>query len=247
MKCNYCGGNLSLTAEKCPYCGQVNEQARKHIGDMKRYHGAFEKTRQGVQESTGKYTGTVVRVVWIAVLVVAVVVTMILGTHTYEIRSGLKRHQAVKHAEEYMKILDQYLLEENFAAFSAFCDENYLDTYDTVYEKYAQVLRASRQYTYVYSSIMELVSPPQYRETEDTLEYLTENLESFYDSLEEEPYMYYEGVNSEINKNALKAMEEKVGLMLQYYCGLSEETANAFRELSKAKRAVALEEAVYEE
>lgn len=246
MKCEHCGGNLSLTAEKCPYCGQINEQAKKHINDMKRYQGAFESTKCGVYDRTDKYTGTVVRVVLIAVLLIVIVITMIIGSSTYEIRSAWMRRKALKNAAEYMEIMDGYLAEEDFVAFAAFCQENYLDTYDNVYEKYAQVERAAQQYTYVYSSIMEIVSPPEYRELEDFVEYLAENLDYFYETLEGENYEYYEGVDTEQNRRALAAMQEKVELMLQHYLGLSKEDAEGFQSLSKAKRAVVLEEAVYD-
>ena len=43
MRCEYCGGNISLEAEECPYCGAPNKHAKQHAKDMKKYHSALKK------------------------------------------------------------------------------------------------------------------------------------------------------------------------------------------------------------
>ena len=244
MKCKYCGGNLTLEAEFCPYCGKVNEQAQKHVRAMKGYQSAFEKTRQGVYESTNQYTAGTVRVVIIAVLFVAIIVLLILGGKAYDFRRMWIQGKTERNSDQYMAVMDGYLEEENFIAFGAFCNENYIYAYDSVYEKYAPVERATQNYTYVYNDIMRVVSPPEYQEMEQILETLVESLDYFYSCLDMEQYEYYEGVDTPKNRDALAAMEEKVERMLQNYCGLTAEQTQEFSGLTKARRAVLLEEAV---
>lgn len=247
MRCEYCGGNISLEAEECPYCGAPNKHAQKHAKDMKTYHKAYESTRSGVEEATHKYTGVTVRVVIIAILIVVILVLLVLGAKAYDFRRMWIESRSEKNAVQYMEIMDSYLENEEFIAFTTFCDENYIDTYETVYEKYMPVERASRYYSYVYQEIMSVACPPVYQEQEQALEYLVENLEGFYTSLDMTEYEYYEGVDTEENRNALKAMEEKIQLLLQTYCGLSAEEAEEFPAMTKAQRAILLEEAVANE
>ena len=244
MKCNYCGGNLSLEAETCPYCGRPNEQAQKHIKAMKRYHSDFETTQRGVRDSTHRYTSAVIRVVTIAVLCILIVAAFIIGGRSYELRRMWIQNRAEKNASEYMEIMDRYLAEEDFLAFNAFCNENYIYAYDSAYEKYAPVERVSQNYLYVYTDIMRVVCPPKYQDMESILETLVESLDYFYGSLDMENYQYYEGADNEQNRQALQAMERNVTRMLQTYCGLSQEEAEGFKDLTKARRAVMLEEAV---
>lgn len=45
MKCEFCGGTLSLENEYCPHCGRPNEHARKHIEDMRHYDSVYEETK----------------------------------------------------------------------------------------------------------------------------------------------------------------------------------------------------------
>ena len=59
-----------------------------------------------------------------------------------------------------------------------------------------------------------------------------------------EQYEYYEGTDSAQNRAALAAMEERIGLLLQSFCGLTAEDAKALRGMSEARRAITLEEAM---
>ena len=45
MKCRYCGSNLGIEDEYCPYCGKVNDQAAGHQAVMKDYLNEFERTK----------------------------------------------------------------------------------------------------------------------------------------------------------------------------------------------------------
>ena len=49
MKCQYCGGDISLEDRICPHCGRLQENAVRHDEEMKRYEAAFEDTISGLK------------------------------------------------------------------------------------------------------------------------------------------------------------------------------------------------------
>lgn len=244
MKCKYCGGNITLETAFCPYCGKPNEHAQQHAKNMKLYRRVYEKTRKGVQETTHRYTGIIVRIVIIAILVVIITALMVLTDRSYSIKRIWMRNKMERNSAQVMKQMDQYLEAEEFFAFASFCSENYIDTYDSVFESYAPAERASQSYSYVYLDIMKIACPPEYGNRDSMIENLAENLDYFYEALDMSRYEYYKNIDVEKSEKILNAMEEKVKLLLSTYCGLTEEETDSIRTMSKARRAVTLEEAI---
>ena len=66
MKCEFCGGTLSLEEEYCPHCGQANKHAKQHIKDMRHYQGKFENTEKYVRNKATTYSEVSVRAIIIA-------------------------------------------------------------------------------------------------------------------------------------------------------------------------------------
>lgn len=246
MNCENCGGNLSLEDAACPHCGTINKHAQQHIRDMDRYEGAFQSTQKNVYAITRNYAGITVRAIVITVLLILTVIFGVLAVSDYEIKSGLARSKSYRNFKEYEKLLDGYMEEENFMAFSAFCEAIYMRGYDSPYEKYLPVQRASGQYIYLYESIMRaytgVLEGAEQDEIADYAETLGEQLNYFYESLDMERYEYVEGADTEENRKALERMELNVRLLMQTYCGLTEEEAADLQSMSKAKRMVLLEE-----
>ena len=98
MECKYCGGKLTLTDDKCPYCGMVNEETRKYAEDMRHFHGQFEDTKKGVYRVTRRYTQTTVQIVIIAALIVSILLVSVVENSCYSVRRVLvkwKTEQAI--------------------------------------------------------------------------------------------------------------------------------------------------------
>jgi len=247
MKCKHCGGRISLEVAYCPYCGMPNEHAQQHVKDMQTYHEVYEDTREDVQEAAHKYTGTTVRVIVIAILITVIILLTVLASNGYSLKRSWMRKQAEKNAAQVMEQMDTYLEDEEYISFVSFCDEKSIDTFESDFEGYEPIVRAGRYYAYTYYGIMKIATPPTYAKTEDLVEQLAESLDTFYTSLDMEQYQYYENVDEAKVKEVFASMEEKTELLLQTYCGISEEEAKAMKTMSKAKRAVTLEEAVLSE
>ena len=242
MKCGYCGGALSLEDERCPHCGQLNEHAQKHIADMRRYKGEFEHTKKYVYERTKLFTQITVRVIVLAVLVVLTVGLYLLEDNAYAIRRSILTSSAERKYDQYSKEMDQYLTDENFRAFSSFCDAHKLDGFEGRYAgKYGRAIRVCNYYVDLYDALNEYAFPKSYT-TIRQAQWTADAMGSFYYELD---YVPGYGVQDEGDPAVVKAIEtmrENVERFLVAYCGFTEEEAKSMRELSDARRAVILEE-----
>ena len=243
MKCEFCGGSLSLETEYCPCCGQINKHAQQHIRDMKRYHGEFEDTKKGIYSVARKYSEVAVRFIIIGILAVLIIVMLILDANVYSIRRNFKQWDAKRHVKEYSEILDGYLGEEQYRDFIIFCEEKYIEGYyeDGEYDEYHPVIRAASYYLQMKDSLMQLMMADE-EQRSMYVNRLCDDMSYFYEVVDRaaSPF-YYEAVSEETGK-VLDVLEGKVQAMLCTYCGLTQEEALSLKELSAARRSVLIEE-----
>lgn len=246
MKCENCGGNLSLEDLACPHCGTINRQAQQHVRDMRRYQGEFQDTQKNVYAVTRRYAGITTRVVIIAVLLIITVVFAIFASESYSIKRHILQNRAERNFEKYSAKIEQYLEDEDYIALYAFAEANYIDAYDNEYEKYLPMIRVCNQYTYLYEYIMGYHTKVQQGDDaeyiENQIQYMGEQLNYFYDTLDMENYSYYESVDVEKTQMILARIEEQVKVLLRTYCGLTQEDVESLDGLSEARRMVLLEE-----
>ena len=243
MKCDYCGGTLSLENENCPHCGRPNPHARQHIEDMRHYQGEFERTRKYVYDKTKIYTQVAVRMVILAVLVILSVSLFVLADNAYTLMRNWERSQSTKKYNEYSQILDEYLGEENFRAFVTFCEAHNLETYQGAYAaKYANIIWISRYYVQLMDYLSDYAFPKRYT-TQQQAEWVADEMEYFYRYLDQAPISYYvEVVEDPVVTQAIETMEKNVEQFLTVYCGFTREEAQSVREMSNARRQLLLEE-----
>lgn len=239
MKCEFCGGDLSLEAKVCPHCGQVNKHAQQHIRDMEHYKGQFESTQKGVYSATKKYTEITTKVIIISLLVVAIVLLMLAAAFSWDISYDIKKMSMKKNAKEYTAILDEYLEAEDYVGFDSFCEKNYIDAYDCEdYEPYGALIRATGNYVDFYLVFMSCLDSG----FTGTAEWMCSQLNYFYESIDLEQYSYMQGADNPDAKKALERMESNIGQMLQTYLGLTAEEVASLKEMSDAQRTVLIEE-----
>ncbi len=240
MKCISCGGNLSLEDVVCPYCDALNEHAVDHIREMNRYKREFEGTRQEVYSVTKGYAGISVRAIIGVVLVILIALSAFLVEESYSIKRSIMEGKASRNVEEYKEIMEQYLEDRDYYAFSMFCSEKCIETYDTAYEEYADIIYASNYYRYVYGNIMQLFNPYSDSYYNDTVQRLSEHLDYFYKVWDEEGYNYVG--DSEKDRRVIEEMQEQIHALLVTYCGLTQEDLVTLPGMSRGKRAVLIEE-----
>ena len=243
MKCEYCGGTLYLEDENCPYCGRPNPHAKKHIEDMRRYQGEFENTKKYVYDKTRTYTQVVVRMVILAVLVILSVGLYVLDDNMHTLIRRWEQNRSVKKYDEYCKILDGYLEEEDYRAFSVFCQAHMLDNYYGEYaEKYGKLIWANRYYVYLMDYLSDYAFPKRYT-TNLQAKWVAEEMEYFYKYLENPPVAYMTDVTDDpMVTQALEKMEKNVQDFLIVFCGFTREEAQSMRDMNNAKRQILLEE-----
>lgn len=243
MKCDYCGGTLSLENENCPHCGRPNPHARQHIEDMRRYEGEFERTKKYVYDKTKTYTQIVVRMIILAALVILSVGLFVLADNAYSLLRDWERNKSEKKYNEYSKILDEYLEEENFRAFVSFCEAHNLESFQGAYtSKYQRVIWVSRYYVYLMDYLSDYAFPKSYT-TQKQAKWVADEMEYFYQYLDQDPADYYMEVEDDpMVAQALDTMGKNVEQFLTVYCGFTEEEAQSMREMSSARRQLLLEE-----
>lgn len=243
MKCDYCGGSLSLEHEYCPHCGRPNPHALQHIEDMRHYKGEFERTKKYVYDKTKTYTQVVVRMIILAALVILSVGLFVLADNAYSLLRDWERNKSAKKFNEYSQILDDYLEEENFRAFVSFCEARNLEAYQSAYEaKYQKVIWVSRYYVYLMDYLSDYAFPKRHT-TQQQAKWVADEMEYFYRYLDQAPISYdVEVVEDPIVTQALDKMEKNVRQFLIVYCGFTGEEAQSMREMSSARRQLLLEE-----
>lgn len=71
MKCQYCGSNLGLDNEVCPFCGRENIKAKKYVENKKGYQKELADTEQKVKKQV-KINARAGRMIFIALMVLIV-------------------------------------------------------------------------------------------------------------------------------------------------------------------------------
>lgn len=242
MKCQYCGGNLSLEAEKCPHCGKINIHAQQHIKDMRDYQDAFADTQSDVYRVARNHSGIAVRAVIISVLLLLIVTMIFCNAQMYSIKYDLRESEANRKAKQYKELLEEYLEEENYQAFGAFCNAYNISGYGDAYEEYRPIINVTREYAYLYRYIMELKTAQREYMYDSSLESIGRTLDTFYEYMVDEKYNYGVAADNAETRKTLQVIEEKAEALLIVYCGLTEEEAASLKELSSAKRMVLIEE-----
>lgn len=92
MKCQYCGGNLGLDNEVCPYCGRENTKAKKYIDTKKGYQKEFAETEQKVRKLV-KINARTGRAIFIALMVLITAIMAAISHESDDAATRIKRRE----------------------------------------------------------------------------------------------------------------------------------------------------------
>lgn len=243
MNCKYCGGTLSLEDHFCPHCGKPNEHAKQHAKDMETYKSRFDTTQGEVYKVTRNYSEITAHAVIITVLVVLILVVLFVTRSAYAIKRNIHDLQSKRYEKEYTETMDQYLEEEDYLGFHAFCEARDIRVYTEGYESYAVIMRAADHYAYIYDNLFEMMEAEAESLKDSRMESLAAYCDNFAKAREN---MDSYPVDEAYTEQVLQRMEEDVEALLRAYLGLTKEEAEGFSKLSKAQRMVLLEQK-YEE
>lgn len=220
MKCPNCNGIIRLEDEKCSYCGAVNEQAKKHIANMKKYKKDYDATKDEVYRVTKKNSNLTVKAVIVAALLLGITACIVLiftiDDISYEIRNKKKENYIMENEKKLIENRDYYLVGNL--------------TYRPVYSKYQFIYRMIMQRYYIINN------DNTYMTTDD--EYLIDYIIYFYEDIENNETDTYNRISDEEVEN----LDKQLKALLVTYCDFSLEEAESLKGLSKGEKIILLEE-----
>lgn len=247
MKCEYCGSNLDLEAEVCPYCGRVNEQAKKHVSDMKKYNYQFNHTRRNVYSKAQKYSDVSVRAGILAILFIIFVIFLMIHSNIYRIRRSFLRMSDNIHSEEILGQMDAYLAQEDYLGFSQYCQEKQIRFYEDAFESYSKINRAVNCYGYVYEQMMQLrFSNYEGMDLSRNISSLGEYLGNFYQCGSQEKDAFMKEEDYEKFQREYGNMKQHIAAWMVTYFHMTPKEAESLEDMSSARIAVFLEDKINE-
>ena len=161
MKCRYCGSNLRIEDEICPYCGRANEHAAAHRAEMKQIREEYEQTKSDVKVRS-RSAGRIGRLAVIGVMlfITAVMWISVIRNSDVEFRERKKADRIAQEVEKNRDAVTAALkeMEENreYLALSYYV-LNYRLRGDNEYIDYARVFTAVIEYNAIYDDILNIL------------------------------------------------------------------------------------------
>ncbi len=232
MKCKYCGANISIEDEYCPYCGALNEDARQHNEDMRRYRRAFWRTRTQVMDSAGRQSRRHARAITIAALVMLNIVVLCCRGASYDLGYWWEKVQANARADSHYARLAELEADGDYQELEDYYNRYGLYNVDRLRE-FNAVTYAAQYYSTVYESLMRLTDPQfddGYTTDGELAERLADNVTYFYDNITSKQISYYQEQFTPVHMAAMEDMEDRIRALLKVHCGLTDQQLDAVRD-----------------
>ncbi|MGN0130958.1 MAG: hypothetical protein ACI4AA_00800 [Lachnospiraceae bacterium] len=252
MKCEFCGANIDIESEVCPFCGMKKSQFEKHRKDMGRYSRAFHATRDTVVEENRKFSSKAASITIISILIVAILILLIGILQCYDIHKAVLTSKLMRNSDTYISKLDEYESSGNFEAFASYYEENSLYYADdkSPYSQYQLLYYMSSNYSDALQSLFYLRYPVEANSTSQSrqIEYFLTYYEYFqnyyndYMDSTESTYYYDKGCFSEKHMASAESMWQNMNHLIISYLGVSEDQIEDFQNANTAHRTIMLEE-----
>ena len=241
MKCKNCGGEIRLEDMYCPYCGRPNEQAQRHAADMAQYRRDYQNTKQDVIERAGTQSRRATRFATIALLIVAIGVNIILQMNSYSFYQALEDSKVKKNMPAYKAKMEEYLEEEDYLGFSAFCYNKRVPIYEDSFKEYFIIYRVATNYRYAAMELMQLINHSRYSDLSHHLKNTSQYVQTFYEELEADKYTYYENYDTPFVQEHLENMADTMDSLCIAYLSMTPEEAHSLRNASGGSRLLLIE------
>lgn len=254
MKCEFCGANIDIESEVCPFCGMKKSQFVKHRKDMNRYNRAFHETRSNVVEENQKFSSKAASITVISLLIVVILILLIGILQCHDIHKAVQTAQIMRNADTYIAQLDEYETAGSYEAFSAYYEENSLYYVDdrAPFSEYRLLFYMSDYYSSALQSLSYLCHPVEssYTTQSSQIEYFLKDYQYFQDYYRDyiqntEPKYYWdEACFSEKHIASIETMWQTMNSLIVSYLGISEDQIEDFQNANNAHRTIMLEESL---
>lgn len=252
MKCEFCGSNIDIESDVCPYCGMKKSQFQEHRKAMKRYDRAFRRTRDTVVEQNRKFSRKAGAITIICILAAAILILLICRIQIYDIYRFSKNISLMREADEHTAKLDKLEETGHYEEFADYYLENELYFVDdkAPYSEYSLLFLLASDYEDAVTQLSALLFPT---ETDtvlpgDRLEYFVESYDRMvknyntYVADRETQLHYDESCYLEKHLDSMDAMIQNLHQFLTAYFGIDEDRIEEFQKESNAHRIMMLEE-----
>lgn len=232
MKCKCCGANVTIEDEFCPYCGALNEPARKHIEDMKRYAKDYSDTRKEVMSNAEKQSRHHSVILILALLVFANVITLAATLNVDDVSYMIEELSVHAHAAEYKKQLDAYEAEGNCLMLQKLYYQK--DLYeDESLREYSSAADIAGNYVKIANDCYYLTAGGGYQTKGQLIEALSREITDFYYSLSLSSREYYRERFTGQHLSFIEDTTEKIKLLLRTELGLTAEEIEALPDMEE--------------
>jgi hypothetical protein len=259
MKCEFCGSNIDIETEVCPYCGMKKSQFEEHRRAMGQYADAFRTTQETVVEENQKFSKNAASITVLCLLVIAILIVIVCISRDYEIYHYFTELKISHHANTYIAQLDALEQAGDYEAFAEYFDANSLyyasdtdgplDDYQLMYWFTSQYSDAIGIISYLQTHDFTDNESDQYHQ----LEYLVTDYQYFityYNRIEtdRESLSYYsEGNFSQTHLDSIDTMLQNLNNFIVTYMGIDESQIDEFQNQTQAHQLIMLEEAMKNE
>ena len=204
-------------------------------------------TQAEVYSVTKKYAGITVRFIIIAVLIILIVLFAFISSNSYSIKRTINGSTSSRNINKYMQTMDDYLMNQDYLAFYAFCEKHYISTYTDNYKDYSCLIYAASRYTFIYENIMKFTKFDDSNSLENQITLISDQLDDFYDIWNDNDTNFYSVGESKKNEKYALEIQEQIHALLVAYCGLTPEDVKELPYMTNAKRSLLIEERMTKE
>ena len=250
MLCEKCGREIGPEELKCPYCGADNPFAVQHQKNMEGFQKDYAATEKEVAGFAGSVEGLGKKAAILVALLVGIIIMLVAGSLNYadhDPREERKR-DAIKHAETYAEEADGYLSRGEYIEFVEYLmNHQVLNSPPEEFKRFNSVKYVADGYYECIKLMEEIIlrsDDPEYFDGLDTdIMNFCMYVESFYEVLEAQK-------NSEKDEKYLSYIidiDQELQAAMRTYFAFDDKELQNFLDLSRARKAVKIQEVVKHE
>lgn len=240
MKCKYCGSELSINDEACPFCGQKNEDAKPYTKTMKNYQKELKQATAKVEKTTMLVKNYMVFLIVAIVLLVLNVVFLVLKSKSYEITNWYEKKQLDKNVATYAQQIDEGLEDHKYNLVrSVYYDNNMYGARD--YRGYSTTVDLATYFADIMKCTIYLTdenTTSLYQTKEETLDQLAKYIKLYYEEVDDLDSDYSISITTPKDTIQQKDILDTANRYLEYYLKLSTEQIDSLPNSSQTQIAL---------
>ena len=250
MICNECKHEVGAEQLYCPNCGALNPFAKQHEQNMRRFKGEYAETEKEVSRFAQAVEGLGKKAAILVALIIGIIVTTIIASANYADpdEDKIARREAEKNIDAYCKEAEGLLENGEYVEFTSFLYAHELmNLMPEEIDHLRSVSYVAKEY-YECIQLLEVMilrsDDPDYYDSLDTdIRNFCMYVEGFYEVFEAQK-------NSEKDEKYLAYildMDKELHAALRSYLSMDDNEVEEFLGMSRAQKAVKVQEVLTHE